>query len=187
VPAAPDREVETMIRLRPMVDADLPQVGRWLLLPHVARWWTPETTPQEQLAKYRRRLDGPSRTRMLTVLADGEPIGWCQWYRWADYPEPAAGVDAEPTDVGIDYAIGEPRAVGRGLGTQVIAALVTEVRRHEPDAAIRSTPEAENTASRRVLEGNGFALVSVRSISTEGHDRPMAIYRLPPPGSDASR
>jgi aminoglycoside 6'-N-acetyltransferase len=176
-----------VIGLRPMADADLPRIGEWLVQPHVARWWTPETTPEEQLATYRRRIDGPSPTHMLTVLHDDEPIGWCQWYRWADYPEPAAGVEAEPTDVGIDYAIGDRSRTGRGLGTELIAALVAEVRRHEPQAAIRSTPEADNTASRGVLERNGFELLAVRPIVTEGHDRPMTVYRLPPAGESTSR
>jgi aminoglycoside 6'-N-acetyltransferase len=170
-----------------MAETDLRRIGGWLTQPHVARWWTPETTPEEQLAKYRRRITGTSPTNMLTVLHDDRPIGWCQWYRWVDYPEPAAGVDADPTDVGIDYAIGDVHAIGRGLGTELIAALVTEVRRHEPGAAIRSTPEADNAASRCVLERNGFVLLAVRPIATEGHDRPMTIYRLAPPDNSTSR
>jgi aminoglycoside 6'-N-acetyltransferase len=176
-----------MIRLRAMAEDDLPQVAEWLTRPHVAAWWTPDTTPEEQLTKYRRRIVGSAKTHMLTVLDDEQPIGWCQWYRWADYPEPAAGVEAGPTDLGIDYAIGDPRAIGRGLGTQLIAALVTEVRRHHADAPIRTTPEAANVASRRVLEHNGFELLALRPIPAEGHDRPMTIYRLAPPDRDSSR
>lgn len=39
-------------------------------------------------------------------------------------------------------------------------------------------PDAENTASRRVLEKNGFLLIDVRPVATEPNDNPMAIYRL---------
>lgn len=116
-------------------------------------------------------------SRMIVVELDGEPVGWCQWYRWADYPAEGAAAGAADHEAGIDYAIGEPALVGRGVGTAMVGALVEEVRRIEPAAGLLVTPEAANIASRRVLEHNGFALVEVRPIDTEPHDRPMAIYR----------
>jgi predicted acetyltransferase len=39
-------------------------------------------------------------------------------------------------------------------------------------------PDAANTASRRVLEKNGFELVEIRPVATEPSDAPIAIYRL---------
>ena len=68
------------ISLRPMTDEDLPGIDVWLRLPHVARWWTPDTTAEAELAKYRRRIgpDALTDTIMLTVLQDSWPIGWCQ-------------------------------------------------------------------------------------------------------------
>jgi aminoglycoside 6'-N-acetyltransferase len=171
-----------MLGLRPMTEEDLPVVATWLGLPHVARWWTPDTTAEEEIAKYRRRV-GPQEhaaTIMLMVTWDGRGIGWCQWYRWADYPAEAAAVDARAGEVGIDYAIGDPAWVGRGAGTTLVAALVTEARRHRPGAGVLVAAAADNAASRQVLEKNGFALVSVRPVATEPSDAPMAIYRLPP-------
>jgi hypothetical protein len=53
------------------------------------------------------------------------PIGWCQWYLYTDYPEHARDVGAEPGDVGIDYAIGDPNRRRAGVGTELIATLVT--------------------------------------------------------------
>jgi RimJ/RimL family protein N-acetyltransferase len=40
-------------------------------------------------------------------------------------------------------------------------------------------PDAANTASRRVLEKNGFELLEIRPVATEPSDAPIAIYRLP--------
>lgn len=168
-----------MLSLRLMTVDDLPAVGAWLRLPHVARWWPPDAA--EEIAKYRRRINGTRPTIMLMVTWSGDPIGWCQRYRWADYPTEAAAIDACEGEVGIDYAIGDPAWAGRGVGTKLIAALVAEVRRYHPGAAIRTTPEAANTASRRVLEKNGFELVAVRPVATEPTDAPMAIYRLAAP------
>ena len=163
-----------------MTEADLPAVQAWLRLPHVARWWTPDTTAEEEIARYRERVrqDTKAATHMLIVTLDGTPVGWCQWYRWADYPDDAEAICARDGEIGIDYAIGDPAQVGRGVGTALIATLTTEIRRRHPGAGILTDPDAANTASRRVLEKNGFHLVAVRPVATEPSDAPMAIYRL---------
>jgi len=169
-----------MLSLRAMTEEDLPAVQCWLSLPHVARWWSADGPPDQVVAKYRARINGTGGpTTILTVAWAGVPIGWCQWYRWADYPAEAAAIDAQAGEVGIDYAIGDPAWTGRGAGTMLIAALAGEVRRRHPGAGILTTPEAANTPSRRVLEKNGFHLVTVRPVATEPTDAPMAIYRLP--------
>ena len=169
-----------MLSLRSMTENDLPAVQAWLRLPHVARWWTPQTTAEQEIAKYRRRINRVSArpTVMLTVTWAGDAIGWCQWYRWADYPAEAMAMGACDGELGIDYAIGGPAWTSRGAGTMLIAALVAEARRHHPGAGVLTAPEAANAASRRVLEKNGFELVAVRPVATEPTDAPMALYRL---------
>jgi len=143
-----------MLLLPPMTDEDLPAVEAWLRLPHVARWWTPDTTAEEEIAKYRQRISaqGPPATTMLMVTWDGACIGWCQWYRWQDYPAEAAATGAHEGELGIDYAIGDLAWVGRGVGTRLIAALVAEARREHPGAGIVAAAGAANAASRRVPE-----------------------------------
>ena len=171
------------LSLRPMAEDDLPSIGAWLRLPHVARWWTPDTTAEEELSKYRLRIgpDGLTDTIMLTVLQDGRSIGWCQWYRWADYPDEEAAMAARAGEAGIDYAIGDPAWIGRGTGTELIAVLVAEIRSRHPGAGVLVGPDADNIASRRVLEKNGFELVEIRRVATEPSDAPIAIYRLAAP------
>jgi hypothetical protein len=61
----------------------------------------------------------------------------------------------------------------------LIAVLVTLVRTARPDCGVMADPDARNTASRRVLERNGFELVAVKTVDSEPADEPMAIYRLP--------
>jgi len=173
-----------VLSLRPMTEADLPAVAAWLRLPHVARWWTPDTTAEAEIARYRERVRPGSRpaTHMLMVTLDAVPAGWCQWYRWADYPADADAIGARDGEIGIDYAIGDPARVGQGVGTTLIATLTTEIRRHHPGAGLLADPDAANAASRRVLEKNGFHLVAVRPVTTEASSAPMAIYRLSPAG-----
>jgi RimJ/RimL family protein N-acetyltransferase len=178
--------MEPPVTLRPLQLADLGRVDQLLREPQVARWWTSDTTAERELERFRRRLVEPAETatRMYAVELGGTLVGWCQWYRWQDYPSEAAAVGAGRGEVGADYAVGDPGAIARGVGTRMVAALVSEIWRHEPQAGLLVAPQAANTASRRVLEKNGFLLVEVRPVSTEPHNRPMAIYRLgPPPAS----
>jgi aminoglycoside 6'-N-acetyltransferase len=176
-----------VIELRPMSIDDVRLVEGWLREPHVARWWLAGTTADAELGEIRDCVDGAAKsaTRMLTVLERGEgapsPVGWCQWYPYDAYPSEGAATGALPGECGFDYAIGDPDAIGRGLGTRLIGALIGEVRRAHPGCGFIVAPDARNVASRRVLELNGFVLVEVRRIETEPTEDPMAIYRLPAP------
>ena len=159
---------------------DLSLVERWLAQPHVARWFLDGSSLEAELADIRQSMNGDQGTHILVVLYDGEPIGWCQWYLCAVAPEWAAEIDAEPGDVGVDYAIGELAQVGGGVGTSLIAALVRLVRAAQPGCGIVADPDAQNLASRRVLEKNGFELLGVKVMDSEPSDEAMAIYRLAP-------
>ena len=169
------------VTIRRMTVEDLPTIARWLREPHVARWFVPETTSDAEVEKYLLRIEDLfSATTMGTVELDGWAVGFCQWYRWADYPAAGLLYGADSRDVGADYAIGETTVLGHGVGTALIGTLVAEVRQHYPRAGFLVAPDADNVASRRVLEKNGFKLVDVRPVTSEPHDRPMAIYRLAP-------
>ncbi len=158
----------------------------WLREPHVACWWLQGTTAEVELEKLRARVAGTrdQAMRLLVIRERSEqhrdvavPIGWCQWYPYDAYPAEAKAIGAHAGDCGIDYAIGDPAAVARGLGTQLIANLVDEVHRHHPGCGVIADPDARNVASRRVLERNGFSLTAIRAI-TPVADEAVAIYRL---------
>lgn len=167
------------VALRPMREEDLALVEGWLVEPHVAKWWLVDTTPAVELDEMRRFIRGDdTRTRMLTVCLGQRPIGWAEWYWRKDYPESAAiGATAEAG--GMDYAIGDPAFVARGIGTQMIAALVREIRRERPGVGIVVDPDERNRASRRVLERNGFELVGIRPAPWGAAGERFAVYCLP--------
>ena len=167
-----------MVELRPMEPGDLALVERWLGEPHVARWFLAGSSVEAELADIGQSLTEGSGTHMLVVLHDGEPIGWCQWYECEVDTAWAAEMGAAPGDCGIDYAIGDAGHVGSGVGTELIGALVQLVQEARPGCGIMADPDAQNVASRRVLEKNGFGLVTVKPMNSEPSDEPMAIYRL---------
>ena len=89
-------------------------------------------------------------------------------------------MQARDREAGIDYAIGDPTAVGHGIGTELVAALVYEVCRCTAPVGLLVAPDATNTASRRVLEKNAFRLGAIRPVATEPNQAPMAIYHSHP-------
>ena len=155
-------------------------MAEWLVQPHVARWYLAGSTATREYDDLQRSVQGEQPVHVLMVTEEETPVGWCQWYRGADDPDWAADVGAGPEDVGIDYAIGVPGCIGRGLGTTLVADLVQLIRSEHPRCGVVADPDARNTASRRVLEKNGFGLVVVRALPSELTDDPMAVYRLPP-------
>lgn len=166
-----------------MTAADLDLVRAWLTEPHVAKWYLSGSTIEQEIADLEKSVTDEEPTHALVVVEDGRDVGWCQWYRCMDYPEHAQAVGAEPNDIGLDYALGDPTRIGRGVGTALIGVLAAHIRKRHPGAGLIADPEAANQASRRVLEKNGFVLQAERVVATEQTDAPMAVYRLPPSDS----
>lgn len=128
------------LAFRPMEHADLPTLQAWLAEPHVARWYP---APADVTAKYSERIGGTHRVKVHILLADGEPAGFFQHH--------ASDV---PGEAGMDYLIGRPDLVGRGIGTQAIWLYARDIM---TDAAhVTADPIADNLASIRALEKAGF-------------------------------
>lgn len=170
---------EPSIEFRQFTRADLRQLGTWLDAPHVARWWPREDTGYDALtAYYGPAIDGTDPARLFLIVVDGVPVGFCETYLHADDPDWDRTMGL-PNVAGIDYLIGVPELCGRGLGTAVIGAFCEFVFGLYPGVdGIASAPQAANTASRRVLEKNGFRLVDVRMVESDdpGDSGPAAIY-----------
>jgi RimJ/RimL family protein N-acetyltransferase len=149
---------EHTFSVRPMTPGDFPEVGRWVNEPHVARWWGEETRTEAEVADhYGPALRGEDPTRVWVWEVNGRSVGFAQDYRVSDHPDYAV-LCSHPDAVGVDYGIGEPAFVGRGLGTSLLWVFLRDiVWPAYPDVAeFFAAPDHRNAASRRVLIKLGF-------------------------------
>lgn len=146
------------VALRPMTRGDLPLMARWRDHPHVRRWWDDDgPATLEGVAKaYGAHIDGMTPTRMWVVEINGRSLGFVQDYLIRAYPEFAL-LTPDPDAIGVDYAIGEPEWIGRGLGVRMIWAWMVRAQRRFSDATtFFAAPDHRNEASLRILDKAGF-------------------------------
>jgi aminoglycoside 6'-N-acetyltransferase len=132
--------------------------------------------------------DGEEPGQDYLVELEGRPIGLIQYSVLADYPEyraELAGVIEVPEGaVSIDYLIGVPDLVGRGIGARMIAAFAERVWSLSPPASCIIVPvSSANRASWRALMKAGFRLAGRGELEPDNpiDDRSHEILRLDRP------
>ena len=149
------------LTLRKFQDADKALFQTWLYRDHVARWYL---HPQDWLDEVDNRDGRYSFIHHFIALYDGAPIGFCQYYEYRLGGETWHGdMDTEGA-YSIDYLIGDPGALGKGLSKRLIAALVETIQHHEDAKIILVQPDPENKASRGALLSAGFAFDAARQL-----------------------
>ena len=176
------------VEFRRVERADFPLLARWLATEPVRRWWWHEWSGEAVERDF-----GPSADRLepnedWLALLDGEPVGLVQRSRVADYAETLEQFssldDVPPRAATLDYLLGDPQRLGRGLGTAMIAAMVAKTWRDLPDApAVLVAVVAANTASWRALEKAGFRRVASGDLPPDNPvDEPLHhLYRVDRP------
>jgi aminoglycoside 6'-N-acetyltransferase len=169
-----------LISFRPMTEADLSLLERWLAADHVIPWWGPAPTSEQVRAHYLPYIRHEQPVDAYLVLVDGTPVGYIQAFRVADWPAywpQGQPFTSEPNAAGIDLLIGKKELLGQGLGTLVIRQFVYDVVLANPEvSACYADPAAENHSSLAALRKAGF--VDVGSIGAPGDATPRRLLRL---------
>lgn len=157
----------------------------WLATPHVARWWNDDPSLAAIESDYGGCVDGSEPADVFIAHCDATPVGLIQRFRFGAYPQyidQLAHILAVPADVtSIDYLIGPSHALGKGIGTAMIAAFVTRIWVDFPDTPAIVVPvQADNRASWRALERAGFERIAEGELEPDNPADRWAhyIYRL---------
>lgn len=176
------------ITLRPLARADFALLRRWLEVPHVKRWWDHDSSPEGVEADFGPSIDGEDPAELFVASSRGRPAGFIQRYRYGDNPgyldEVSRWTDTPPAALSIDYFIGEPAMLRRGVGAAMIRACTASTWRDYPDAPCIIVPvHATNTASWKVLERAGYRFVAEADMAPDNpvDSRAHRIYRIDRP------
>jgi len=164
----------------PLREDDLDLVRRWLLQPHVQRWWdeglkTPY--PDAEIADYREAIQGNDPTYRYVAHIDGRPVGLLQHYRIADDPEYAEALALNEDAIGVDLFIGESALIGRGHGSAMLRQFLRDVAFpfHGIEVCVIG-PSVKNLAAIRAYEKAGFR--PLREVQIQGESDPEFLMRL---------
>src|SRR5882724_537238 len=137
-------------RFRPMTEADLPLVKRWLAEPHVMQWWG-DTYQQFELVSGDLEVEAMEQ---FIVAENDRPFGYLQCYDPDAWPDNGLGVHPRGTR-GIDQFIGEPDMVDRGHGSAFIRAFLERLLAAGAPRVI-TDPDPGNARAIRAYGKAGF-------------------------------
>lgn len=157
------------VRLRPVRPDDAVTLAAWDARPHVR-----EATGDDDLADWDEELAGePAWRDWWMAEEDGRPVGIVQIADPAEEPTHYWGAIG-PGHRAIDIWIGEPDALGRGIGT-IMMRFALERCFAAPDVhTVVIDPLERNVAARRFYERLGFEAVGPRRFG----DDDCIVYHL---------
>jgi aminoglycoside 6'-N-acetyltransferase len=169
---------------------DYALLRRWLAEPTVRAWWDPDrplVTYQSVVDEYREFATGVSPTTGCIISVAAQPIGYMQFYRWADSPDDlsALGLTLPDTAWGLDLFIGDPARVGRGYGKRAVTLLCSYLAADRGAGEVVLITAKANRRAQHVYSSVGFTrLTEVLDRDTKDGQRvPSWAMRWIPPAS----
>ena len=144
---------------RPMSEADLPLMKRWLAEPHVMQWWG-DTYEQFEIVSGDLEVEAMDQ---FIVAKDDRPFGYLQCYNPEVWPDNGLGIHLKDTR-GIDQFIGELDMVDRGHGSAFIRAFTDRLLLASGAPRVITDPDPANARAIRAYEKAGFE--KVRMVDT---------------------
>jgi aminoglycoside 6'-N-acetyltransferase len=147
--------------------ADYALIVRWRAMPHVHEWWDPDDPApdlDEVLRHYRPTTQPGHATTGCIIELGSDPIGYLQFYRWADWTHEPPGPDEVNVPLaddpwGIDIYIGEPDVVGRGIGARAVRLVCRFLQESRGARAVMLITDISNLRAQSAYERAGFRKV----------------------------
>lgn len=141
------------IHLRSIQEKDFYLLKKWQNLSHVAEVWGNPSydEPYEQFVF--RTNDGSVEQFIIEV--DGIPIGYFQFY-WASQVGGGWWESFDDSTVGIDFYIGEPLWLGKGIGQKVLEEAKETLFANSKINRIIADPSPTNARIIHLLKKAGF-------------------------------
>jgi RimJ/RimL family protein N-acetyltransferase len=153
---------------------------RWLLEPHVKRWWDDGTKvpyPDAEIDDYRDAIEGKDPTYRYLAHIDSRPAGMFQHYLIGDSPEYAAALELGEDAVGVDLFIGEADLIGRGHGPAMLRQFLRDVALPFHGIAVCVIgPSVRNLPAIRAYEKIGFR--PLREVQVQDEPDPEFLMRV---------
>jgi AacA4 family aminoglycoside N(6')-acetyltransferase len=147
----------TDIRLRPMLETDLPLLHVWLNRPHLVEWWGGEQPSLDEVrAHHLPYVRGELPVLPYVGLLNGEPFAYAQSYVAMGWGDGWWEDETDPGVRGIDQGIGVPELLGRGLGTLLVRTLVARLFEDPAVTKVQTDPSPRNARAIRCYEKAGF-------------------------------
>jgi aminoglycoside 6'-N-acetyltransferase Ib len=148
-----------MVSLRLMTAQDLPMLYEWLNRPHIYEWWGGEEsrpTFKEVQDQYNPDVLRKESVTPYIAIFENEPIGYAQSYValgsgggwWED--------ESDPGVRGIDQSLANPAQLNRGLGRQLVCALVEHLFADPTVTKIQTDPAPNNLRAISCYKNAGF-------------------------------
>ena len=139
-----------------------PLLLKWLETPHVKIWWDSqlEWTPELIKKKYEPYLNGSNLMDAYVFSVENNPIGYIQYYNKHDFPrEHDYAMELPESCAAIDWYIGEPEFIGRGIGPKALELFLDKHVFTNFDTVFVD-PDTANTSAIRAYEKIGFTTIS---------------------------
>ena len=151
-------------------------------------WWNHDPSPAAIENDFGAAIDRSEAGEDWIAELDGRPIGLMQYCRFDDHPdyldEMAPVYPVGDGVASIDYLVGVPDMIGRGIGSEMIAAFVEFTWMHDPTTTSIVVPvNSANVRSWRALLGAGFRLVARGELDPDNptHERMHEVLRIDRP------
>lgn len=149
------------LQVRMLVDKDKIRLVKWLSNPEVLEYYEGRDHPFDEGKVEQHFFTDEDVTRCI-IEFDGTPIGYLQFYEVDEAERKIYDYDVpEEIIYGMDQFIGEPTFWNKGIGTELVRAVVTYLMREKDAKKIVMDPQIQNERAIRCYEKCGFKKVKL--------------------------